>query len=94
VLLCVALFYYTNIGESLRSRGQFLTAVNKQNIEFPSDLCMIWASVKAAKTAKMWILLGQLPPCWRQERAMDRMDRPRTSIDERMLSEHHAVMIV
>ena len=26
--VCVALFYYTDIGESLRSRGQFLTAVD------------------------------------------------------------------
>ena len=26
--LCVALFYYTDIGESLRSRGHFLTAVD------------------------------------------------------------------
>ena len=31
---------------------------------------------------------------WRPERAMDRMDRPRTSIDERMLSECRAVVIV
>jgi hypothetical protein len=31
---------------------------------------------------------------WRPERAMDRMDRPRTSIDERMLSGRRAVMIV
>ena len=31
---------------------------------------------------------------WRLERAMDRMDRPRTSIDERMLSGRCAVMIV
>jgi len=31
---------------------------------------------------------------WRPERAMDRMDRPRTSIDERMLSGRLAVMIV
>ena len=30
----------------------------------------------------------------RQERAMDRVDRPRTSIDERMLSGRRAVMIV
>jgi len=30
----------------------------------------------------------------RQERAIDRMDRPRTSIDERMLSGRRAVMIV
>ena len=28
VCVCVALFYYTDIGESLRSRGQFLTAVD------------------------------------------------------------------
>ena len=27
-LVCVALLYYTDIGESLRSRGQFLTAVD------------------------------------------------------------------
>ena len=26
--VCVTLFYYTDIGESLRSRGQFLTAVD------------------------------------------------------------------
>ena len=26
--VCVALFYYTDIGESLRSRGQFLTVVD------------------------------------------------------------------
>ena len=26
--VCVALFYYTDIGESLRSRGQFLTEVD------------------------------------------------------------------
>jgi len=31
---------------------------------------------------------------WRPERAMDRMDRHRTSIDERMLSGRRAVMIV
>jgi len=51
---------------------------------------------------------GKTPPKWqkcesfrgnglrsrRQERAMDRMDRPRTSIDERMLSGRRAVMIV
>ena len=30
----------------------------------------------------------------RQERAMDRMDQPRTSIDKRMLSGRRAVMIV
>jgi len=28
ITVCVALFYYTDIGESLRSRGQFLTAVD------------------------------------------------------------------
>ena len=27
-MVCVTLFYYTDIGESLRSRGQFLTAVD------------------------------------------------------------------
>ena len=26
--VCVALFYYTDMGESLRSRGQFLTAID------------------------------------------------------------------
>jgi len=31
---------------------------------------------------------------WRPERAMDRIDRPRTSIDERMLSGRRAVVIV
>jgi len=31
-LVCVALFNYTDIGESLRSRGQFLTAVD---LEWP-----------------------------------------------------------
>ena len=31
---------------------------------------------------------------WRLERAMDRMDQPRTSIDERMLSGRRAVVIV
>jgi len=31
---------------------------------------------------------------WRPERAMDRMDLPRTSIDERMLSGRRAVVIV
>ena len=31
---------------------------------------------------------------WRPERTMDRMDRPRTSIDERMLSGRCAVVIV
>ena len=28
LFFCVTLFYYTDIGESLRSRGQFLTAVD------------------------------------------------------------------
>jgi len=31
---------------------------------------------------------------WRPERAMDRMDQPRTSIDEQMLSGRRAVVIV
>ena len=31
---------------------------------------------------------------WRPERAMDRMDQPRTSVDERMLSGRRAVVIV
>jgi len=31
---------------------------------------------------------------WRLEQAMDRMDQPRTSIDERMLSGRRAVVIV
>jgi len=31
---------------------------------------------------------------WRPERAMDLMDQPRTSIDERMLSGRRAVVIV
>jgi len=47
-----------------------------------------------SKMAKMWILSGQSLSGWRPERAMDRMDRPRTSIDERMVSGRCAVMIV
>ena len=46
---------------------------------------------KWRKCESVW---GNGPRGWRQERAMDRMDRPRTSIDERMLSRHRVVVIV
>ena len=32
--VCVVLFYYTDIGESLRSRGQFLTAVDVPDLVY------------------------------------------------------------
>ena len=46
------------------------------------------------KWRKCASLRGNCLRGWRRERAMDRMDRPRTSIDERMLSGRRAVMIV
>ena len=45
VCVCVALFYYTDIGESLRSRGQFITAVD---LGWP-DPCSNFKTVAGAK---------------------------------------------
>jgi len=64
--------------------------------------------LRAEKKMSSWNISVKTPPKWqkcesfrgnglrsrRQERAMDRMDQPRTSVDERMLSGRRAVMIV
>ena len=49
---------------------------------------------KPAKKAKCESFRDNGLRSWRPERAMDRMDQPRTSIDEQMLSGHRAVVIV
>ena len=57
-----------------------------------------WISKVALKDPPKWrkceSFRGNRLRGWRPERAMDQMDRPRTSIDERMLSGRRAVVIV
>ena len=71
-----------------------LLAITPENL--PTGRCL--RRIDYVRTPPKWrkceSFRGNCLRGWRPERAMDLMDRPRTSIDEQMLSGRRAVVIV